>query len=211
MSETLVGVIVGGAVGVASALITAVVGPLLAARHERRKARAERVHAVLAELPETRAVWWGGTFAAASGHDSGITSEQVENLTRLLSRLATSANDAALRRATTKASGSVSTAWTMASVAEVARLRGMKASDDALDNIGIKSYEAAADLDAVTAAAMEIVDPTPWWLRLYRLAFPPEEPKVDYAATMRELRKVARAAGAVGLTDKASSSTTTAD
>jgi hypothetical protein len=162
VSETLLGVLIGGTIGVVGSMAAAVVTPTLNARHGRAAARADRVHAALSSLAGPRLAWERAILHAinqGSGDGKAVVEANVE-LHGALNRLREATGNAHLARATRKAQRDATVVtW---AVARYER-----------DGKELRDQADAADrrVSRAVSVAIEVIDPSPWPLREIRLRY----------------------------------------
>lgn len=160
MSDALLGVLVGGAVAVASALISALVEPSVTAKRERNRARAERLHALLDALPTPSDAWFASILTVANkGGLAPRFVEQQQELMSLLSRLAFATSDRELQRRAVEANALQASASRRAATISVMALAGDAPEDAAYRDLAREASDAHLTIMETMDRAVTLVDP----------------------------------------------------
>lgn len=192
MSETLVGVIIGGVVAVGSALISAVVEPWMSEGRDRKKARAVRVHEALRRLPAAITAWHEAALGGGMSAKVDLTEipKRSQALVFVLEEFKTAANDDALRSAAEEARTSVLTTTMEATAVEVLRAQKKSIPDKITKNLMVHAFETEAGLNRVSQRAMDLADPLPLLKRVKRSWKRGRQSPPDFPAAAEALQKL---------------------
>ncbi|RPF21323.1 hypothetical protein [Myceligenerans xiligouense] len=170
MNEALWGVVIGGAIGFLTALSSAVIGPLLAARQERLRERAARLHKAIEGCREPLTAWSSAvTDVAVELPSSEANRPALANPLRSALNAFTIVNDDALRRSVATAISEVGRA-TFASEWVTYKASSATPPQEVLDEVARVATAADLAVRDVWDRALDLADPPSIFRRLMRRA-----------------------------------------
>jgi hypothetical protein len=152
VSETLWGVVIGAVVGVASAVI----GPMITARHQRATARAERMHKAVGEVEAAHDAWIA--IVAEREHDRVEAWKAEFAVGAALRKLSTATSSYILRREVERATDELG---------YVTDVLNMPGEPDA-QSFTRATFAFSTTFDEAIQIAVEMVDPPLLPVRAYR-------------------------------------------